>query len=88
MHLSTTEELAQFARLAQKTGLLAIDTEFLSGKTYYAKLCLIQLAADGQAAYVDPLALRDLSPLIDVLLDERILKIMHAASQEIGRAHV
>ena len=84
MHLSTTGELAQFAQLARNTGLLAIDTEFLSGKTYYAKLCLIQLAADGQAAYVDPLALKDLSPLIDILLDERILKIMHAASQDMA----
>ena len=84
MHLSTVEALSQFAQEARKTGLLAIDTEFLSGKTYYAKLCLIQLAAGGQAAYVDPLALKDLSPLVDILLDERILKIMHAASQDMA----
>ena len=84
MHLSTVEALSQFAQEARSTGLLAIDTEFLSGKTYYAKLCLIQLAAGGQAAYVDPLALKDLSPLIDILLDERILKIMHAASQDMA----
>ncbi len=84
MHLSTVEALSQFAQEAIRTGLLAIDTEFLSGKTYYAKLCLIQLAAGGQAAYVDPLALKDLSPLIDILLDGSILKIMHAASQDMA----
>ncbi len=84
MHLSTVEALSQFAQEAKRTGLLAIDTEFLSGKTYYAKLCLIQLPAGGQAAYVDPLALKDLSPLIDILLDGSILKIMHAASQDMA----
>ena len=84
VHLSTVEALSQFAQEAIRTGLLAIDTEFLSGKTYYAKLCLIQLAAGGQAAYVDPLALKDLSPLIDILLDGSILKIMHAASQDMA----
>lgn len=84
MQLSTVEELSRFAQLARESGLLAIDTEFLSGKTYYAKLCLIQLAAAGQAAYVDPLAMKDLSPLIDILLDERIMKIMHAASQDMA----
>lgn len=84
MQLSTMEELSRFAQLARESGLLAIDTEFLSGKTYYAKLCLIQLAAANQAAYVDPLAMKDLSPLIDILLDEKIIKIMHAASQDMA----
>lgn len=84
MQLSTTNDLAQFAQLARQSGLLAIDTEFLSGKTYYAKLCLIQLAAGGQAVFVDPLELRDLSPLVDLLLDEQIVKIMHAASQDMA----
>ncbi len=84
VQLRTTEELASFAEIARQSGILAIDTEFLSGKTYYAKLCLIQLAADGKAALVDPLELRDLSPLIGLLLDESVVKVMHAASQDMA----
>ncbi len=84
MQLRTTGELASFTDLARQNGILAIDTEFLSGKTYYAKLCLIQLASGGQAALVDPLELRDLSPLIGLLLDESVVKVMHAASQDMA----
>lgn len=84
MQLRTTQELADFADFVRQNGILAIDTEFLSGKTYYAKLCLIQLAAGGRAALVDPLELKDPAPLVDLLLDERIVKIMHAASQDMA----
>lgn len=84
MQLRTTQELATFAELVRQNGILAIDTEFLSGKTYYAKLCLVQLAAGGKAALVDPLELKDLSPLIDLMLDERVVKVMHAASQDMA----
>lgn len=84
MQLTTRTEMEAFARRARHTGLLAIDTEFLSGKTYYAKLCLIQLATDGQAAYIDPIETRELTPLIEILLDPSILKIMHAASQDMA----
>ncbi|MGB5261781.1 MAG: ribonuclease D [Gammaproteobacteria bacterium] len=61
---------------------IAIDTEFLREKTYYPKLCLLQLAVPGMAACIDPLALDDLTPVTDLLFDERIVKVMHAGRQD------
>lgn len=66
---------------------LAVDTEFLREKTYYPKLCLIQVAAPagGRAAAVDPLAsgIRDLAPLMALLHDPAITKVFHAAKQDL-----
>lgn len=61
---------------------IAIDTEFLREKTYYPKLCLIQLAIPGAAACVDPLALDDLSPLLELLFNDNIIKVMHSCRQD------
>lgn len=61
---------------------IAIDTEFMREKTYYARLCLIQLATDDVAAIVDPLAVDDLSPLAEVLFDEHTVKLLHAGQQD------
>lgn len=61
---------------------VAIDTEFQREKTYYAKLCLIQLATPNQTAIIDPLAIKDLSPLLDWLYREEVTKVFHAARQD------
>lgn len=60
----------------------AIDTEFLREKTYYPILCLVQVATPDEAACIDPLAIDDLSPLLALLADERITKVMHACRQD------
>jgi ribonuclease D len=60
----------------------AIDTEFLREKTYYPKLCLVQVATLDVVACVDPLALDDMTPLLDVIFDSGITKVMHAARQD------
>lgn len=62
---------------------LALDTEFIREKTYYPRLCLIQVCNGEVAACVDPLNLNDLQPLLDVLYDGRILKVLHAARQDL-----
>jgi ribonuclease D len=62
---------------------LALDTEFIREKTYYPRLCLIQVCNGEVAACVDPLRLPDLQPLLDVLYDGRILKVLHAARQDL-----
>ncbi len=61
---------------------LAVDTEFLREKTYYPKLCLLQLAVPGVAACIDPLTLDDLTPVTDLLFDPGIVKVMHAGRQD------
>jgi len=61
---------------------LALDTEFLREKTYYPRLCLLQVAAPGLVACIDPLALGDIAPLLDVLYREDTIKVLHAARQD------
>jgi len=61
---------------------VALDTEFLREKTYYAKLCLIQIEAEGHRACVDPLSIDDLSSLIEVLNDPEVTIVLHAAHQD------
>lgn len=62
---------------------IALDTEFMRERTYYPQLCLIQLATPEVVACVDPLALPGLQPLLDVLADTRIIKVLHAARQDL-----
>lgn len=83
MLCSTYMQLVDFCNRAQGSRVLAIDTEFLREKTYYAKLCLIQLATHDETVIVDALAIRDLSPLCELFENEAITKIFHAAGQDL-----
>lgn len=83
MYISQSDQLVAFCQRAAASRILAVDTEFLREKTYYPKLCLIQLATHDEVVAVDPLAIDDLSPLADLLADERIIKIFHACSQDL-----
>jgi len=60
----------------------ALDTEFLREKTYFPKLCLLQVATVSEVACIDPLALDDFGPLLALLADPRITKVMHACRQD------
>src|SRR5471030_671553 len=63
---------------------LALDTEFMRDQTYWPKLCLIQVAAPGIEAIVDPLAPGiDLAPFYDLIRRPNIVKVLHAARQDI-----
>lgn len=66
---------------------LALDTEFIREKTFYPKLCLIQVATpELQVFCIDPLAL-DIEPLLEVLYDPGITKVLHAARQDMEIFH-
>ena len=65
------------------TEWLALDTEFIRERTYYPRLCLLQVSNGDVAACIDPLAIDDLGPLLDILFDSRTLKILHAARQDL-----
>lgn len=82
MLITTYEDLVAFCTRAKTSNLLAIDTEFLREKTYYAKLCLIQLATDSEIVLVDPLCVTNLRPLTSLFLNENITKIVHSGSQD------
>src|SRR6185503_2743989 len=82
--ITTTADLAAFCHLLKGQPFVAVDTEFMRETTYWPKLCLIQAAADGAEAVIDPLADDiDLSPFLDVLRDPAIEKVFHAARQDV-----
>ena len=62
---------------------IALDTEFMRTKTYRAGLCLIQAATPGVIACIDPLAITDIGPLLDLLYSPNVLKIFHSARQDL-----
>ena len=83
MYIANQENLVAFVERAMRSSVLAIDTEFLREKTYYAKLCLVQLATDDETAIVDPFAVEDLGALAPVLENESVTKLFHAGSQDL-----
>jgi ribonuclease D len=82
--ITTTEELADIcARLAQHP-FVTVDTEFLRESTYYPKLCVAQMASTEEAVVVDALAPEiDLAPFFALMANERVVKVFHAARQDI-----
>ena len=86
--ITTTEELAVFCAAAKNEVYVTIDTEFLRERTYWSKLCLIQLALpgkDGDAVLVDPIAGEAMSmePLYDLFRHKATVKVFHAARQDL-----
>ncbi len=65
---------------------LAVDTEFLTERTYYPRLCLIQIGAPGVLATVDPFECTDLSPLAELFSDP-VEMILHAGAQDLAILH-
>ncbi|MGH8282884.1 MAG: ribonuclease D, partial [Gammaproteobacteria bacterium] len=62
---------------------LALDTEFMRERTYYPQLCLVQIATPEMVACVDVLAILTLEPLFGLLLDPKIIKVLHSARQDL-----
>lgn len=86
--ITTTHDLAEFCNRAAQAPYVTVDTEFLRERTYYSKLCLVQLAipgkSDADAVLVDPLADGiSLDPLYDLFRNEKVGKVFHAARQDL-----
>lgn len=86
--IKTTDELAEFCDRAAKHPYVTIDTEFLRERTYYSRLCLVQMAYPGKgdetAVLIDPLAEGlSLEPLYQLLNDHGVVKVFHAARQDL-----
>lgn len=82
--ITDTETLASFCATAANSAFVTIDTEFIREHTYYPKLCLVQVACEKEAVIIDPLAKGiDLAPLFSLLKNERVLKVFHAARQDL-----
>ena len=81
--IQTSEALASALARIAASARVALDTEFVRERTYLAELALVQLAAGGENALVDPLAGADLGPLLALLTDPARPKVLHAARQDI-----
>ncbi len=82
--ITTTAELAAFCDRLRGQPFVAVDTEFMLETTYWPKLCLIQAATATDEAVIDPMADgMDLEPFLDIMRDESILKVFHAARQDV-----
>ena len=82
--IADTAELAAFCQRLSSAPYITVDTEFMREKTYYPQLCLVQLAGPDEARAVDPLAPgMDLAPLFALMADPNVLKVFHAARQDV-----
>lgn len=82
-YIDTPAALRDFCDRIRQSPWIALDTEFIREKTYYPQLCLVQVASEAQVACIDPLALDDLEPLLDIVFDPAIVKVLHSAHQDL-----
>lgn len=83
--ITDNKELKKLCKALSAEEFITIDTEFLRERTYYPKLCLIQVAGPDSEPYaIDPLAKGiDMEPVYDLLENEKVLKVFHAARQDL-----
>ena len=80
----STDVLAAFSKRAAGYDFVTVDTEFLRETTYWPKLCLLQAATLDEAVLIDPLAPGlDLAPFFELLANDKVRKVFHAARQDI-----
>lgn len=84
MLITTTAELAAFCNRLHGEPWITLDTEFMRDRTYWPKLCLVQVAGAREAVAIDSLAPGlDLSPLLALMADPTIVKVFHACRQDL-----
>jgi ribonuclease D len=82
--ITTTDQLTAFCKPLAAAEFIAVDTEFMRERTYWPKLCLAQVAGPDEAAAVDALADDiDLAPLDELMANDKVLKVFHAARQDL-----
>lgn len=82
-YIDTTAQLEQVCADLHNHTWLALDTEFVREKTYYPRLCLVQVSTGEQVYLVDAIAISDLSVFCALLEDPAITKVFHSASQDL-----
>ena len=82
--ITTTSELAAVCRRMATLPFVTVDTEFLRETTYYPLLCVAQMASADEAVVIDALAADiDLAPFFELMADDKVMKVFHAARQDI-----
>jgi ribonuclease D len=86
--ITRNEELAEACARLSGAPYIAVDTEFMREQTFWPRLCLIQIAANGSEVLIDSLAPSlDLTPFFELMVNERVLKVFHSARQDIEIVH-
>jgi ribonuclease D len=86
--ITRNEELADACSRLATAPYVAVDTEFMREQTFWPKLCLVQIAANGTEVLIDSQAPGlDLKPLFDLMVNEKVLKVFHSARQDIEIVH-
>ena len=86
--ISRTDELKEACEKLGRAPFIAVDTEFMREQTFWPKLCLVQIAADGMEVLIDSQAPDlDLTPLFDLMVNEKLVKVFHSARQDIEIVH-
>lgn len=82
--ITDSRALADLCERLSQSHFVTVDTEFMRENSFWPELCLIQIADGNEAAAIDPLADIDLTPLLDLMVDnEDVLKVFHAGSQDV-----
>lgn len=83
--ITTTKDLKSICTRLKKSTFVTVDTEFIREKTYWPKLCLIQVCGDDDVPYaIDPLAEdMDLKPFYELMQNKKVLKVFHACRQDL-----
>lgn len=82
-YIDNTQKLNDLLARLEHAEWVTLDTEFIREKTYYPRLCLIQIASADVLACIDPLQIPDLQPFLQWLRDPRRIKVLHAAWQDL-----
>ncbi len=83
MYVTTEDELAVLCEKLKSYEVLALDTEFVRERTYFHRLGLIQVAGEGVCAAVDPILISDIRPFLEIIANPKVIKIFHAARQDL-----
>jgi len=81
--VETQQELERALPALQALAVLAVDTEFMRRDTFFPQIALLQLSAGEHALLIDPLGIEDISPIRDLFSDERVVKVLHSASEDL-----
>lgn len=81
--IDTPQALIPACEVLKQAKVLCVDTEFHREKTYYPQFALLQIGCNDGIFIIDPVAIKDLKPLWDIIIDPNILKVFHAGRQDL-----
>ncbi|STO53780.1 ribonuclease D [Canicola haemoglobinophilus] len=81
--ITTNAQLFEVCQQAQQKTVVALDTEFVRTRSFYPKLGLIQLYDGEQVSLIDPLEISDFSPFIQLLSNQKVIKVLHACGEDL-----